>query len=320
MRRGAPSPMLRVGPAAVPACGRVAVTSRGLEIEPIAAPAGATLAAPTLRRLVYGAPFPADQAVIVARGTLAVTLASSVARSVRLPKLEVAFDRRPPGLTRVAGAALANAAALVRDDGWSAVVLPSLGNIGEGDGGGGQVSLRHDGLMAAAAHGDRVTVHDLAAEGATVATHEGAYSAVAFDADGELVVGVGAGVRRVGGAQVEGSPVVQIATAAAAPRALARHADGTLSLWDVPSGAKLSTWSSPVQGPAHIGLSASGEFASIGTPWAEPPAAALHVADGGAIELYVEGAKSIGPSPVDDGILITGAWGMAWIAPVEDAS
>ncbi len=320
MRRGTPSPMLRVSPVAVPLCGRVGQTSRGLEIELIAPPAGCSIAPSSPRRLVYGAPFPADQAVIVARGTLAVTLAGGVARSVRLPKLEVAFDRRPPGLVRVAGAALANAAALIREADWSAVVLPSLGDIGEGAGDGGQVALRSDGLMAAACRADAVTVHDLAAKGAVVASHEGSYGAVAFDVDGELVVGVGGGLGRIGDAPVEGSPVVQVASAAAAPRAIARHADGTLSVWDCATGARLSSWTSPVQGPADIGLCANGEVASVSSPWADHASAALHRTDDGAIVLFVEGAKTIQTSPTDDGILIGGAWGMAWIAPVEDSS
>ena len=312
MRRGAPAPMLRIAPGPVPACGRVALGQGGAQIVPTAAPDGFAWAEGSGAHVVAGAPSPAEQVAVVNHGQLAVSVAQEVARSYRLPRPTQVHDRRPPGLVRVVGADGANACLLVREADWSAVVLPSLGDIATGAAS-GQVSIRADGLSVAAITSEGVVVHDLAAAGAIVETHAGAFGGVCFTHDGAIAVGVGAAVGTPGAAEEEGSPVVQLAGASAAPRVLARHADGTLSVWSTEDWTRLATFPSPVVGPANIAISPDGDRVGLGTPWAQPALAAVHRASDGALLRYLEEVRSVAFGPGADQLLIGGQWGIAWL-------
>lgn len=311
--------MLRVVPGPVPSCGRVAVGQGGAQVVAAPAPDGLTIAEAAELHIVAGAPNPAEQVVVVNRGLLAVSVAQGVARSYRLPRPAQVHDRRPPGLLRIAGADAANACLLCREADWSAVVLPSLGDIATGPSI-GQVAIRADGLEVAAITGAGVAVHDLAAEGAVRATHEGAYGGIAYTANGQIAVGAGAAVGPPGTAPAAGSPVVQLAAAAGAPRVLARHADGTMSVWSTEGWTRLAELSTPVQGPANVAMSADGTLAALGAPWAEPAAAAVHRVSDGALIRYLAGVRSIAFGPEPDQLLIGGDWGIAWLDRPAEAT
>jgi hypothetical protein len=279
---------------------------------PASPPEGVRLApaAPSWRPAA-GAPYAAHEVVVVAAGALALAAGPGVARTLRLPGLQLAFDRRPPGLSRVAGAPLANAGLLLDADGWRAVVLPSLGDLLPGLGA-GPVALRPDGRRVAFATDGSVVEVGLPG-GEVVERHDGETEALAYLCDGRLVAGLGGAVGPPGGPARDGSPIVALAAAASAARVLARHADGTLSLWDADADTPASAWTPPVAEPLAIGLSADGELAAVGTPAAEPAAAAVLLARDGSVLLGVAGARALAFAPRGRGLLAGGEWGVMWL-------
>ena len=315
--RGGAAPGLRVDGAEAPAVGRVALGPRGVGLEPADPPEGAELAPGPALRVARGVPAAACELVVVAAGRMALAAAPGVARTLRLPDLEALFDRRPPGLSRVQGAALANAGLLLDDAGWRAVVLPSLGDLAPGLGP-GPVALRADARRIAVAADGELTEYDLpggdvAEEGLPVP------AAMAYAADGRLATALGGAVGAPATEAGEGSPVVALAAAAAVPLVLARHADGSSSLWDLDAGARVGGFAAPIEGPLAMSLSPDGALAALGTPFATPAAACVVRARDGALVRHVEGARAIAFGP-SGGLLVGGEWGVLSLEPVaEDA-
>ncbi len=317
MRRSAPPQLVRVDGNDPGPWARVAHGPQGLGLAAAPAPAGVELA-PDERSLrpVKGVPFATHEAQIVADGAIALTAAPGVARTIRLPDMAGLFDRRPPGLMRIAGAPLANAGLLLDDAGWRAVVLPSLGDVAS-DLGPGPVAIRADGRRAAVVHAG--AVFELELPGAATVQVEATETpgALAYAADGALVMAIGAGI---GGPSAAGSPIVALVAAAAAPRALARHADGACSLWDTDSRERLASWTPVTLGPLSISLSADGEQAAVGTPFAEPSAACLVRTADGAMMRHIDGARTVALHPEDKGLLVGGEWGALWLEPPREAA
>lgn len=316
MRRAAPPQGVRVDLTDPGPWSQVSHSSRGLGLAPAPPPDGITLApsdAPL--RPVRGVPFATHEAHLVGDGTMAITAAPNVARSIRINDMAALFDRRPPGLMRVAGAASANAGLLCDDAGWRAVVLPSLGDLAA-DLGPGPVAIRADGRRAAVVHDGALFELELPGAATVQADVEGTPGAVAYGHDGALIAAVGAGLT---GTDPEGSPIVSLAAASAAPRALARHSDGTCSVWDTASRAKLATWTPPILGPMSMELSADGAFAALGTPFADPAAACIIRAVDGALTRHVHGARTIALHPSGTAMLIGGEWGALWLEPPREA-
>jgi hypothetical protein len=322
VRRAAPPPTLRVDPTGIAAHGRLEPGPRGLRLSPADPPDGPARADGPPLRPVRGAPVPAHELAVAAGGRLAVAAAVGVARSLRLPDLAVAFDRRPPGLMRVAAAALANAGLLQSDDGWRAVVLPSMGDLAA-DLGPGPVALRSDGRRVAAVAGGAVREVDLP-DGTPAG--EGSWpeppGALAYGAEGELLTAVGPVLHGPSGplGDAGGSAIVALAAAARAPRALARHADGSCSLWSLDGGGRLGAWPGPLAGPCAIALSDDGMLAALGTPFATPAAACVVRAEDGALVHHLAEARAIALAPGGDAVLVAGEWGTALLATPKEES
>ena len=315
MRRGAPPQHVRVDATDPGPWSRVAHGPRGLGLEPVAAPDGVELAPDDVTlRPVRGVPFATHEAQIVADGALALTAAPNVARSIRIADMAGQFDRRPPGLMRVLGASGANAGMLLDDSGWRAVVLPSMGDVAA-DLGPGPVAIRPDGRRVAVVH--EGALYELEIPGAETAQVELGYvpGAVAYGADGTLLAAHGAGFDGE-----EGSPIVALATAAAAQRAVARHADGSCSVWDTGRHARLGAWTPPILGPLSLGVSADGERVAMGTPFADPAAACVVRAGDGALVRHIAGARTIALDPSGPGMLVGGEWGALWLEPPREVA
>lgn len=316
MRRGGP-PILPVDPAAVPALARVERGPRGLRLAPASAPAAPTAddgGAPPLR-LRGGAPAAIRTAAVVAGGKLVLATAAGVAYSIAVPQMRVVHDRRPPGLDLAAGAPLANAGLLHADDGWRAVVLPSLGDVAAGIGP-GPAALRADGRRVAAAVEGAIEEWDLGAPD-PVARHEGWATALCYDGDGALLAALGARVGAPGLDAAAGPAIVALAGAAAAPRAVARHEDGTITVWQSGSSDAIAAWPAP-PGTGAPALSADGALVALGSPEAAEPTAYLARAEDGVVVRAVAGARALVPSPAGDGIVVGGDWGCAWLTPLEE--
>lgn len=317
MRRGGP-PMLPVDPASVPPFSRVERGARGLRFAPLVAPEGASPEPGAPLRVHAAAPAGMRQADVVADGAMVLAAGVGAAYSLTAPRMHVVHDRRPPGLDRVIGAAGANAGLIHGDDGWRAVVLPSLGDIAA-DLGDGPVAIRADGRRIAVAAGGGVEESDIGLDG-VAARHEGAATALCYSAAGDLIAAAGARVGAPGVAAGEGSPVVRLVSATAAPRVAALHADGSVSVWEPGVAEPLATWSSPVAEPGAIGLSADGALVSLGSPTAADPSASLCDALTGAEVRRVEGARVIAAAPEPGTFLVAGDWGCAWMKPLEEDS
>ena len=316
MRRAAPPQGVRVDPADPGPWARVAHGPRGLGLTEAPAPEGVQLApdgAPM--RPVRGVPFATHEAHIVADGGIVLTAAPDVARTIRLPDMAPLFDRRPPGLMRVAGATLANAGLLLDDTGWRAVVLPSLGDLAS-DLGPGPIAIRADGRRVAVVHEGAAYELELPGAATTRVETEGTPGAIAYAHDGSVIAAVGDGL---GGDAGGGSPIVALAAAGAAPRVLARHGDGSCSVWDTGARVRLATWTPAIPGPLSIALSADGELASMGTPFADPAAACVVRAADGAVVRHVDGARTIALHPQGKGLLVGGEWGALYLEPPREA-
>lgn len=308
--------MLPVDPVGVPPFARVERGPRGLRFAPTVPPAGAAAAPPGPGRVHAAAPAALRQGVVVAEGKLVLGAGAGVAFSVAAPRMHVIHDRRPTGLDRVVGAAEANAGLLHGLDGWRAVVLPSLGDVAP-DLGPGPVAIRADGRRIAVDVGGALEEHDIGAEG-PVARHEGTASALAYASDGTLQVAAGAAVGPPGTPAAPGSAIVELQAAAAAPRLVARHADGTISVWETGASAPVASWPSPVAGTGTVALSRDGALVALGTPEAAEPVAALVAAADGSQIRRIEGARFIAPAPERDTFVVGGDWGCAWITPPEE--
>ncbi|MGD9694219.1 MAG: hypothetical protein AB7V42_00975 [Thermoleophilia bacterium] len=316
MRRGGP-PALPLDPAAAPPFARVERSPRGLRFAPTAAPAGAADPAGEPLRVSAGAPVRLRRAVLVDEGRLVLGGFPGVAYTVSVPRMQVIHDRRPPGLDLVAGAPAANAGLLRGEAGWRVVVLPSLGDV-IADAGPGPIAIRADGRRVAVAVEGAIEEWDLGADSAA-ARHDGVATALAYAADGSLLVAAGGAVGPPGTGAGAGSPVALLATAAAAPVTAALHEDGTVSVWrGTPSGAPAAAFASPVPGAGALGLSADGELVELGSPdGAEPVAALARSADGAQVR-RIEGARAIATAPEGAGVVVAGDWGCAWLTPLEE--
>jgi hypothetical protein len=315
MRRG-PEPSLRVDSTHASGWTKVDRTPRGVGLSKAAAPDGVTVAADRpVWRPVYGGPVAVHEAVMVSDGALVLVAGPGVARTLKAPVLTQAFDRRPPGLSRVSGAAKSNAGLLFSDDGWRTVVLPSLGDILP-DLGAGPAALRQHGRVVAFLR-DGEVVEAVLPEGAVAARHPGEVGALAYLGNGQLVVAAGSSVGAPGIAAGDGSPVVALATAVEAHRVLARHADGSCSVWDGDADSPRAVWSPPFQGPATIALSPDGKMAAVGTPFAEPAVACVVEALTGEVLLGVELGRGIAIGPGGT-VVVGGEWGVLWLDTVID--
>lgn len=315
MRRASATPSLRVDGTNASGWVKVDRTPRGMGLTPATPPADVRMAgsAPSWHP-IYGAPLAVHEAAMVADGALVLVAAPGVARSLNAPVMSQAFDRRPPGLSRVVGASRANAGLLFSDDGWRAVVLPSLGDM-LSDLGAGPVALRPDGRVVAFARDGEVVEAALPA-GTVVEHHAGEVGALAYLPDGRLMAGAGAGVDAPGAAARDGSPIVALAAAAEAMRVLARHADGSCSVWEAP-GNPLATWGPPCAGPLSIALSPDGRMAALGTPFAEPAMACVVDTLSGEVLLGVEQGRAIAIGP-GGSVVVGGEWGALWCDLVSD--
>lgn len=314
MRRGG-APSLPVDAAAAPAFARVERGPRGLRLAPAPAPAGAAADGPAMR-LRAGAPVAVRQAAVVAGGRLVLATAPGVAYSLSAPAMQVVHDRRPPGLAGALGAARANAGLLRAEDGWRAVVLPSLGDLAAGLGP-GPVAIRGDGRRIAAAVDGGVEEWDLGTPD-PVARHEPAPAAICYAGDGTLLAAAGARVGPPGAPPAAGSPIASLSGAAAAPRAVAAHEDGSISVWEVGRDDPIGAWASPLPAAGAPSLSPDGTVVVLGTPDGTDPVACLARAEDGALVRSVAGARTLAPSPAEDGMVVGGDWGCAWLTTLED--
>ncbi|WP_217915340.1 WD40 repeat domain-containing protein [Miltoncostaea marina] len=317
MRRGGP-PILPLDAAGVPPYARVERGARGLRFAPLPAPEGAAAEPGAPLRAMAGAPAALRRAAVVADGALVLGVGAGVAYTLRAPAMQVIHDRRPPGLDRAAGAAGANAGLLHGADGWRMVVLPSLGDVAA-DLGPGPVALRPDGRRLAVALEGRVEEHDLPGDG-PAAVHEGPADALAYLPDGTLLAAAGAAVGAPGAAPAaDGPPVVELHAAAAAPRAAALHADGTVTVWEAGAAEPLGRWAAPPEARGSVALSPDGALVALGSPEGDAPVAVVVDARGGAPVRVVEGARAIAFGPEPGTLVVSGDWGCAWLSPPEEA-
>jgi hypothetical protein len=309
VRRVMPPQRLRIQRApSGPICA-LANGPEGLALSPVDGPQGAAFAPWPQIAITVASPYPTTGMSAAAGGTMVLSWQPGVVRSIVLPDLSQAFDRRPPGLAEAIGAGGANAAILRADDGWRAVVLPSLGD---------RLSDLGPGPVAISASGRQVAVHDQTATlvvplagGEALAEHPGEADAIVFGqetlwrAAGGVVAPAGAGEHGWG------AHVRRMAGAAGADRVLVQHADGQISRFGVDEAR--CTWAPIMDHVDAISLSDDGEWATLATP----DAVAVVRASDGAIGVYIAGASAIALG-ADRRIVIGGAWGMALVVPIEE--
>lgn len=315
MRRAAPPPTLRVDPQDAGPWTEVTTSGRGLGLAPVGAPDGEVRADDRALRPTRGMPYTAHRAAVVNGGTVLITVSPGLARTYRMPDMVEIFDRRPPGLSDVRGATLANAALLRDDAGWRAVVLPSMGDLAA-DLGPGPIAIRGDGRRVAVVH--EGALFEVEIPGAATAPVETAapVDAIAFASDGALVVAHGAGL----GTAQDGSPVVEMAAAASAPRVLTRHADGGFRLWDADSRTELARWTSSLDAVDAVALDASGERAALcGVEGDVPVSVVVSAADGVPMR-SIRGARTIAFTPKDTSLVVGGDWGIMLMEPPRENS
>jgi hypothetical protein len=305
-----------VDAAAVPAFSRVERGPRGLRLAPAAPPAGAADDGGPPLRLRAGAPVAVRDAVVVAGGRLVLATAAGVAYALSAPQMQVIHDRRPPGLDAAIGAPLANAGLLRAGDGWRAVVLPSLGDVAASLGP-GPVAVRADGRRIAAAVDGGVEEWDLGTPD-PVARHDGVPAALCYAGDGALLAACGSRAAAPGAVPAEGSPIVSLSGASSAPRAVARHEDGSISVWESGAAEAIGSWPSPLTAAGVPALCPDGSLVALGTPVGADPSACLARAEDGAVVRAIAGARALAPSPAEDGGVIGGDWGCAWLTPLKE--
>jgi hypothetical protein len=316
MSESAVDPLV-VGPAPVGPWTRAERGPRGTRLVEADPPEHGTLApggALTVRALASRSVHTVEA---VADGRLALALGSGAAFSIRVPEMAVVHTRRPPGLDRIQGAGVANAGLLHGDEGWRMVVLPSLGDIAT-DLGDGPLALRSDARMLAVVLDGGVEEIDLST-GDTARRHDVVPAAMDYAGDGSLLVGSGAAVTAPGAPSADGSPIVALTCATRAWTALARHADGALSVWALEEGGpvKRAELAPPREGELSIGLSPDGEQAVVATPFGEPAGlTVLRTADGAMIR-RIEGART-GALLADGEMIVGSEWGLAFMRPAEE--
>lgn len=305
MRRAAPPQMLRVDPTDPGPWSAVTRSSRGLGLQATPPPAGDVRPDERALRPTRGVPHAVHRAAVVNGGAVLVTASPGVARTFRLPDLAELFDRRPPGLCDVRGAAEANAALLRDDVGWRAVVLPSMGDLAA-DLGPGPIAVRSDGRRVAVVHEGALFEVEIPGAATTQVETTGTPGPVAFAADGTIVVAYGAGI----GSPADGSPVTDIVAASAAPRVLTRHEDGTVRLWDAESLTELGAWTPGLTRVDSVALDARGTSVAVCGTEGETAVSLVVDATTGVPMRAVRGAATIAFGAGDDSLLIGGDWGL----------
>ncbi len=315
MRRAAPPQGVRVDNTDPGPWATIHHGPRGLGLASITPPEGVELA-PDDRALrpSRGVPFATNESTLVVDGTILLTAAPNVARTIRTNDMSALFDRRPPGLMRVVGAGGANTALLQDAAGWRAVILPSMGDLAA-DLGPGPVAIRPDGRRVAVVHDGTVYELELPGAATTSVDVSSPPGAIAYAADGTLIAAVGGGI---GGAPASDSPIVALAAARTAPRVIARHADGRLTLWDTTTGEVIGAWTPIILGPLSIALSDDGERVAMGTPFAEPAAACVARASDGALHRYIAQARTLALHPDGATMVVGGDWGALWLEPPRE--
>jgi len=311
MRRVMPPQRLRIHKAAsAPVC-RLAGGRDGLALTAGTAPADAARAEWPQIQLSVASPYPTAGLAATAGGAMVLSWLPGVVQSIVLPDLSQAFDRRPPGLAEARGAGRANAALLRADDGWRAVVLPSLGD---------RLSDLGPGPAAISASAHAIAVHDAGATvvvplagGAPLAEYPGEIDALAFGGEALWVARGGAvapaGELRPG----DGAPIRRLAGAAGAERVLALTGDGRLVRFG--AGEPSASWRPAIAEVRDISLSEDGEWATL----AGPDAVAVVRASDGAVGVFVTGASSIAWVG-GQRLVVGGEWGLALIVPVEESA
>ncbi len=305
-----PPQRLRIHQAACPSVCRLVRGRDGLSLGPGSAPSGTAVCDWPWIQLAVASPYPTAGLSSSAGGAMVLAWLPGVVQSIVLPDLAQAFDRRPPGLAEARGAGRANAALLRADDGWRAVVLPSLGD---------RISELGPGPVAISASARQVAVHDAGttvvmplAGGSPLAEYPGEVDALAFAGE-ELWVSRGGAVAPAGSLQ-PGTEVPIRALAGAADRARVLALGAADELRCVSAGAATTTWRPAVDDVRAISLSDDGAWATL----AGPEAVAIVRATDGAVGVYVTGASAIAMA-ADRRIVVGGGWGLALIVPVEES-
>lgn len=228
-----------------------------------------------------------------------------------MPDVAPMFDRRPVGIDAIIGAASANAGLLHADDGWRAVVLPSLGDRIAGLGA-GPVAIRADGLRVFAA--DRGSIAEIQlADSSEVARHEGEADLIVVRSDGTPLTSVGGAVGPAGAATGTGPNVVQLVAAADADIAVARRADETISVY---AGTGLDVeWASPIGPLTGLAVSPDGAWIVLR---AGAGSAVVRRSDG-ALATYIAGAPALALLP-DGRLAVGGSWGAALVTPTKETT
>jgi hypothetical protein len=153
--------------------------------------------------------------------------------------------------------------------------------------------------------------------GAVVERHAAAPDALCYAGE-RLLAASGAGVGPIGSAvAAEGLPVAGLVGAASAGRAVARHEDGSLSLWD-DAGTRLAAWPALGETSSSLGISVDGETVTVGTPHGDPAAAMCLRAEDGAVVRQVLGARDLALAPDGEQLAVGGDWGMAWLRHLDE--
>lgn len=313
MRRAGPPPTLRIDPQDPGPWAEVATSGRGLGLAATAAPDGETRPDDRTLRPTRGMPHATHRVAVVNGGAVLVAASPGVARTFRLPDMAELFDRRPPGLSDVRGAAQANAALLRDDAGWRAVVLPSMGDLAP-DLGPGPIAIRGDGRLLAVVHEGALYEVEIPGAATTQVETSAPVGPVAFAADGTLLVAHGAGL----GAPQDGAPVVAVVAAVSAPRALTRHEDGECRLWDTDASTELARWTPCLAAVDAMALDAEGERAAFAGSDGDDRSTALVVdATDGATLRSIRGARTIAFVP-GGGLVVGGDWGLMLMEPPRE--
>ena len=311
MRRVTPPPRLRIHAAVSPPICRLTSGREGLALGAATAPAGAVAAEWPQIQLSVASPYPTAGLSATAGGAMVLSWLPGVVQSIVLPDLSQAFERRPPGLVEARGAGRANAALLHADDGWRAVVLPSLGD---------RLPDLGPGPAAISASAQKIAVHDAGttmvvplAGGGSVAEYAGEIDELAFAGE-ELWLSRGGAVAPAGElGPGTGPPIRRLAGAAGAGRVLALTADGQLVRCG--AGEPPARWRPVIAEVREISLSDDGEWATL----AGADAVAVVRAEDGAVAVFVSGASSIAVA-AGRRIVVGGEWGMALIVSIEESA
>jgi hypothetical protein len=311
VRRVVPPQRLRIRQGACASICRLANGPEGWTLSEQPPPTGATRVQWPLVALSVASPYPTSGLSATAGGTMVLSWTPGVVQCIVIPDLAQAFDRRPAGASEARGAARANAALLCDEDGWRAVVLPSMGDR-LSDLGAGPVAISANGREVAICNEGTTYVVALA-DGAPITQFPGTVDAMAFAGDRLWLAAGGAVAPAASLVPQVGVPVRSLAGAAAADRVLALSADGEVSRHG--AGEPTSTWRSVIADVTAISLSEDGEWATL----AGSEAVAVVRATDGAVGLYVRGASSIALA-FDGRVVVGGPWGMALIVPVEESA